>query len=359
MDGGQQVSRLLSSAPPGWPRLGQILGLGLFLVFLPLTRAADLIPIDLATAGPGNLSHLPVDLIPRIGADRAEGVELRVRYFAGGPLAYRDLLDGNSDFAVAGMPALAALWLQGAPVVSIAAVNQVPTFVLMVRADLKEEIKGLADLRGRVIGLNTSTAGVRSTSQQIAEYLLQGAGIDPKREVSFLPAGQTLADQMAAIDSGVVDALMGDEPFATLLQQQGRVFYLLDLHDPKRTRDLFGGLWLNAQLATRRDVLEMQPDKAARMVRILKRTLEWIAQHEPAEILAALEIGEDKEALLEALNRHRDIYSPDGSFSTEQIATTERFLRVSLAMPPEADMSLQQLIDPQYAGIRTPQDPNR
>lgn len=345
---------------PVWGRtVAQGIFLSVLLTLLPPTPAAEeLLPIELATAGPGNLSHLPVDLIKGIGADQIEGVRLDIRYFSGGPLAYRDLLDGNSDFAVAGMPALAALWLQGAPVVSIAAINQVPTFVLMVRADLREEVKGLADLRGRVIGVNTSAAGIRSTSQQIAEYLLRHAGVDPQREVSFLPAGQTLADQKAAFDAGLVDALMGDEPFATQLKEGGRVFFLIDLQDLQKTRALFGGLLLNAQLATRRDVIEHQPDKAGRMVRILRRALQWIAQHDPEQIVEVLQTdAETRPALLQALKRHKGIYSPDGAFTPEQIETTQDFLHASLGPAGQGEakgFKLLDLIDARYVGIRNP-----
>ncbi len=160
----------------------------LWLALASPALAEAMLPVVLATAGPGNLSHLPVELIKKIGADRAEGVNLTVRYFPGGPLAYKDMLAKNADFAVAGAPALAALRLKGEPVVSIATVNRVPTFTLMVRADLKDRVKSIADLRARVIGVNTSSTVSKSTSQQVAEYLLRRAGVDPT-EVNFVPAG--------------------------------------------------------------------------------------------------------------------------------------------------------------------------
>ncbi|MDO9227597.1 MAG: hypothetical protein Q8M09_09885 [Pseudomonadota bacterium] len=59
--------------------------LPLMLVSGQALAAPDALSITLATAGPGNLSHLPVDLMKKIGADRAEGVNLTLRYFAGGP----------------------------------------------------------------------------------------------------------------------------------------------------------------------------------------------------------------------------------------------------------------------------------
>lgn len=327
----------------------------LFLLLLSPPALAQLTPITLATAGPGNLSHLPVDLIKKIGADREEGVTLTIRYFAGGPLAYKDMLERNSDFAVAGSPALAGLALRGEPVVSIAPVNQVPTFVLMVRNDLKTTVKKVADLRGRTIGINSSSTATKSTSQQVAEYVLRRAGVDPEREVNFVAAGQTLAEQQAALDSGAVDALMGDEPFASLLRKRGKVFYLLDLHDPEAARTGMGGLFLNAQLATRRDMTENQPDKVRKMVRVLQRTLRWISRHDAEEIAARLypNDAETRQSLIEVLRRHKSIYSPDGVFEREQIKTAQAFFRAGQPpASPGARFDFETMIDVRFAGAR-------
>lgn len=338
-----------------WSRLGRAAGLLLALAHAGALQAAALLPITLATAGPGNLSHLPVDLIRKIGADRAEGVDLTVRYFGGGPLAYKDMLSGNSDFAVAGAPALAGLAVKGEPVVSIAAVNRVPTFVLMARHDLKGKVTDVADLKGRVIGVNASSAATKSTSQQVAEFVLRRAGVDPERQVNFVPAGQSLEEQRAALASGAVDALMGDEPFATQLEAEGRAYRLLDLHDLEACRRAMGGLFLNAQLATRRDVLEKEPDKAARMARVLARAMRWIADHSPEEIVSALAPPDPsvRRALLATLRRHKAIYSPDGAFTQEQIRTAQAFFRANHA-PNEAGarFDFTTIIEPRHVGIR-------
>lgn len=314
-------------------------------------RAAELEAITLATAGPGNLSHLPVDLMRKIGADRAKGVRLSVRYFGGGPLAFKDMLDRNADFAVAGAPALAGLKLKGEPVVSVAAVNRVPTFVLMVRADLKGKIKRVADLRGRVIGVNTSSSLTKSTSQQMAEFSLLQAGVDPRR-VNFVPAGQSLETQTAALESGAVDAIMGDEPFASQLRAAGKVFFLLDLHELEACRKTLGGLFLNAQLATRADVIQSAPHKVDKMVRVLRRTLEWIARHSPEEVAARLEIDDAhaRASLLATLRRHKAIYSPDGAFTTEQLRTAETFFQTSHL--GDTAFSFDRLVDTRWTGLK-------
>lgn len=324
----------------------------LLCLLLLTTPAWALEKIVLATAGPGNLSHLPVDLMKKIGADRAEGVDLEVHYHGGGPLAFKEMLEGGADFAVAGMPALAGLRARGQAVVSIATVNRVPTFVLMVRRDLKRQVKTPADLKGRVIGINASSMATRSTSQQLTEYLLARAGV-PRGSYHLVAAGQSFEAQAAALQSGTVDALMGDEPFASRLREEGKVFFLADLHDLDACRQALGGLFLNAQLATRRDVLKRQPDKARRMVAVLRRTLQWIAAHGPQEIAATLypDDASRREALAKGLARHKAIYSPDGAFSAEQVRTAEAFFHAVFAEDAAARaLRFNDFIDATWAG---------
>ncbi len=323
------------------------------MLFLPLRGHTEVMKIIVATAGPGNVSHLPVDLIKKIGADKAEGVDLQVRYFGGGPLAVKDMLIKNSDFVVMGMPALATFRLKGEEVVSIATVNRVPTFVLMVRSDLKYRVRRIADLKGLTIGVNTSLkAEGKSTSQQVAEFLLKGAGIDVKK-VNFVPAGQSFEEQYAVLSSKTVDALMGDEPFAGQLKATGKVFFLADLHKLEVTRRLFGGLFMNAQLATRADVLKEGPQKAQKMVSILRNTLQWIHSKSASEIVEALEVSDPKQkAHLKAfLEDNKQIYSPDGRITDEQLKTAERFFHGVFHDDQRARaLRFESFIDTHYAG---------
>ena len=68
--------------------------------------------------GPLNLSYLPIDLIPRIGADKAEGVRLNLLHTGGGVVALNNLVTRNADFSVAGMPAAMSLRANGGDVVT-------------------------------------------------------------------------------------------------------------------------------------------------------------------------------------------------------------------------------------------------
>ena len=317
------------------------------------THAADM-KITLASPGPGNLLYMPIDLAKKIGADTAEGVSLEVRYFGGGPHAVQDMLEKNSDFAVLGMPALAEQRASGNPVLCIAPISQVPAYSLLVRSDLKGKIRKIADLKGHVIGVMGHTKGGRSTSQMLTEYMLMRNGIAVD-SVNFVPIGKSYAAQLAALDSGTVDAIMGDEPYASRMHQAGIGFYLADLHDPRAVKKLLGSLFLNAQLTTREDVMSNHPEQVEKMVKIMKRTLVWINQHSPQQIVHAFDFSNpaERSALLAALKKYKAMYSPDGTFSTAQIRATEQFFHEVLKDTPAArSLEFNSFIVDKWAGRR-------
>lgn len=294
---------------------------------------------------------MPATLAGKIGADQAEGLEFDLRYTGGGPQSYRDMLAHNVDFAVAGLSALALQRMNGKPVLSIMAINHVPAYTLLVRQDLRAKVRTVADLSGMVVGVKGHVVGGRSTTQLITEYVLVRAGVKPDR-VNYVSVGQSYASQHAALASGTVDAIMGDEPFASRLVGHKVAFVLADFHSPETTRATFGGLFLNAQLCTREDVLEKSPEMVEKVTRAMRSTLGWVSKHTPREIVEALAPREEEErlALLRVFERHKRIYSVDGSFSDQQLATVERFLKATEKTEAAQAFRIDSMINSKWAG---------
>jgi NitT/TauT family transport system substrate-binding protein len=276
--------------------------------------------------GPLNISYLPLDLAPMIGADRAEGVELVLQRVGGGGVALNDLRTRKADFAVAGVPAAISAKARGHDVVVIAPVNDLTLFILMVRDSLKASVKSVRDLEGHTIGVNSSSLASKTTSQQLAELLVKNAGV-PLTRVRFVAAGQNWEEQSSAIRSGAVDAILGDEPFASRLRDGGEVFFLVNLANPADAANIPGAGFLHAAIETRSDVIAQTPHKAEKMVAVTRRTLAWMASHTPEQIVEALRIGDAKErqAILKALQQYPRLYSPDARFSAHQTRETDVF----------------------------------
>lgn len=319
-----------------------------------LTLALEPMHIVVAMPGPHVAPYLPLELMPRIGADRKAGFRLTLRYFGGGPLAVKDMVERNSDFAGLGMPALAGIRLSNPNLVSIAALTQTPAYVLMVRQDIKPEIRQLADLRWRTIGTHSGSKQGKSTARQIAEYLLMRSGVDTG-DVNFVYAGQNLPDYRAALESGQVDAIVVNEPAATLLEKHKLAWRLVDLHDGAAAKAHLGGRFLYTQLAATTETLRDQPDKVERMSAALRAALRWMATHSAGEIVAHLQLpdGEEKQALEKYLSAHKNIYSPDGAFSRVAVHNSEVFFHaVSGDDPAAAQLRYMNFIDSRWSGIR-------
>lgn len=308
--------------------------------------------IVVSVPGPRNISYLPLDLIGKIGADRAEGAMVELIQVGGGGVALQEMMNRNSDFAVAGFPAAMSLRANGGDVFGLAAVNDLPLFILMVRAGLKGQVKQVADLRGRIVGVNTSSLSSKTTSQQLAELVLKSAGVSPD-EVRIIAAGQSWLEQSSLLLSGSADAVMGDEPFASRLLADKQVFFLVNLTDPADTRRIPGSGFLHAALEARGEILRNEPQKAEKMVRILRRTLQWMDAHRPEEIVARLEIGdqEEKRSLLGALKKYKRLYSADGRFSTSQLRETQHFFRATSGGNPAAQaLEIESMIVDRWSG---------
>jgi NitT/TauT family transport system substrate-binding protein len=288
-----------------------------------------------------------MELIGPLGADRRAGFQIKLRHFGGGPLALKDMLDGNSDFAVLGLPAMAGVALRHNDLRSIAVLTHAPAYTLMVRADLRGKVRKVADLRGMTLGVHAGSKAGKSTGQQVPEYLLMRAGV-PLGEVNFVPGGQNYEDHAAVLASGSVDAIVTDEPSATRLAEDGIAWRLVDLHDPAVTRKHLGGPFIYTQVTARAGLLASQPDKVARLVRALRETLAWMHGQSPEAIARLVEPRDaaSQALLARALRLVKPAYSADGAFSAEQLRTTETFFRaVSVDLPGAANLDFERLID--------------
>jgi NitT/TauT family transport system substrate-binding protein len=316
-----------------------------------VVQAQAVTRVSIAVPGPGNLLFLPITLARKIGADRAEGIELDIRYVGGGPQAYRDMLERNVDFSAGGLAALALQRMGGKPVVSVVALSRVPGYTLLLRSSLQGKVKSISGLAGKVVGVKGHVPGGRSTSQLFTEHVLADNGVQTDM-VNYVSVGQAYENQRAALVSGSVDAIMGDEPFATRLVGEKSAFILADFHDLETTRKQMGGLFLNGNVATREDVIANRPELVGKVVRTIARTLVWISNHSNAEMVDALALSDVQERnnLLVVLAKYKSVYPPDGRISDSQVATVTRFLHATESTPAAQKFDVKTLMNTRWAG---------
>lgn len=326
----------------------------LFAAWLSLAGPllAETLNIGISIPGPGAAAYYPIELIPKIGADQAEGAAVRVVFSPGGPSAINEMLNNNVDFAVVGLPAAMSVHLTDERVVAIAAINDLPLYALLVRQELKGQVKSIRDLRGRTIGLHSNSTATKSTSQQVLELIFRRGGVPPG-SYRVVGIGRRWESEALMLKTGAVDAVIGDEPHASKMADDKIAFPLVHLGDPETARLFTGTSFLRGALIARSDKIAKDPAKAEVMVRIVKRTLDWIATHSAEEFADKLGMSEPEERrkLIGILKKFPRQYSKDARFSKRQLRDTEIFFIDSQAGNPAAEhFRIDTMIVDRWAG---------
>ena len=313
---------------------------------------ADPVRILVSVPGPGAASYLPVELIPLIGADKAEGAEVRIAFSPSGGSALGEVTGNNADFAVVGLPAAMSLRLKDPRIVALAAVNDLPLYVLMVRQGLKGTVRSISDLKGRSIGLHSDSTSTKNTSQQVLELIFRRGGVPPNSYRKVV-VGRRWDSETMMLRSGEVDAVVADEPHATRMIEEKVAFPLLHLGDPETMRLYPGTGFLRGALVGRKDRMDSDPAKYEKMVRILQRTLQWIASHSAEDVVSRLDITDagERQRLLALIRKYPRQYSADGKFSTRQLSETEIFFIDSQRGNPAAEnFRVENMVVDRWAG---------
>ena len=302
--------------------------------------------------GPGSSVSLPFELALRLGMDRQAGLPWRLKFVGGGGVIIQELQGGNAEFASFGLPAAMEANVAGrAQLVALAALHGLPVYTLLVRSDLRGSVRSIADLRGRVIGPHNNSLQNRTTAQQLAEQVFASRAV-PIDSLRFMSSGMSWESLSAALRGQTVDAIMVDGTLAIQLEDEGLAFRLFSTGVPADAATVPGAGFLRAALIGRRDRVEVEPERAARMVSIVRRTLEWIAGHSPQQMADALQLqGKARQAVVSAARLYPRQYSPDGRFSASQLRETDLFFRSSNPeLPAAARYSAESMVVDRWAG---------
>jgi NitT/TauT family transport system substrate-binding protein len=285
------------------------------------------VAVTLSLPGPGGSVSLPLELAVKLGMDKAEGLAVRLKFVDGGGIAIQDLNSGNADFGVFGLPAAVNSNVRQPLLVALAALDDLPLYTLMVRADLRNTIRRIEDLKGRTIGIHSNSLATKTTSHLLLDLVLRSRGI-AAAEVNFIAAGQNWETQSSAFISRTVDASMCDEPFGTRLAAEKLAFELYSTGNADDAAKTPGAGFLRAALIARRDRVEARTDVAERMVRVVRRSLGWIAEQGPVKVADALALRDaERQSFLDVCRKYPRQYSREGAFSSAQLRETQVFFR--------------------------------
>ena len=183
-----------------------------FLLLLPASTQAQLALKRVSLALPTkSVSFLAFYVAHRKGFYRDEGIELEPILMQPS-LASTAVLTGDLDYngAVTGVIGAA---VSGRPMKAVLFTVARPLQYLMSKKDLRDA----RDLKGKKIA-GSSPGG---TVTFLTKLVLKNFGLDVERDVFLNPMGGTGASRLAALESGVVDAVILESPDNMLAQQKG------------------------------------------------------------------------------------------------------------------------------------------
>lgn len=153
----------------------------------------------------------PLWVIPEGGTDQRYGINVQAIYISGGARLTQSVVAGDIEMAMTGGAVVNAI-LSGADLVYIAI--GVPTYGFSVYAS--PEIKDVAELKGKVIGVMTKGA----SSDHAATALLRQHGLRPGQDVKFYYLGG-VQEVLAALERGLIPAGVISSPTTLVARRLG------------------------------------------------------------------------------------------------------------------------------------------
>jgi NitT/TauT family transport system substrate-binding protein len=204
---------------------------------------------------------------------------------------------------------------KGQTLTCLATFGRYPGNVLVVRKSLAGEIRSVADLKGRVVGISAPGA---STQNYVAQ-LMERAGVSWK-SATYVSVG-TGTSAVAALRTGkTLDALVNLDPAINELIEKGDAVVMVDSRTAEGSRAAFGGEYLADCLMVKREFLTANPNTSQALANAIVHAMQWLKTASIDDIIASLpkEYYKADEAIYrESLKQNLSAFTWDGIVTDE------------------------------------------
>ena len=278
-------------------------------------------PVTFAYSQLGLLAHLPWSVAIGQKYFEEQGLEPRGFNFDTGGKSIGALIGGSADFAANALEHAIKAKVQGKDLVYVFSSTRLPGFGLVVATAHKGEIKTVADLKGKTVGVS----GIGVASHVLLDYMLKKNGVDPK-DVRVVAVG--LSTLPPALEGGKIVAGMAGEPFFSRLVSKGSAFSMGNMSSLKETLAILGGEYAFSGAITRPDVIQKRPHVVQKVVAALVKASHFIQTKTPEEIAAAIpaDLVGDRAQYIETVRASKEIYAPTGLVTPGGVETVVKVL---------------------------------
>ena len=312
------------------------------MVAPPPARAAEKVTVGIG--GVALMVYLPTALAKAKGFFEEEGLDVEILDIkGGGAQAASALIGGSVDFSANAIDHAIKAKAQKKDLVAVHSHVRLAMMALVVANKYKGEIKSIADLKGRPLGVTSPG----SQTHMILGYLLAKNGVKPD-DVKIVGAGGNTMP--LAIEKDSVHAGMMLDPFFTAFLKQSKGYALVDMFTIKGTQAAMGGEVQGTTLLTRPDVIARRPATVQKMVNALVRANKLIAASSGEEMAKLLpkELAGDPKLYAESFEHAKEGFPPDSLLSKDGVARVIETMRVFGAVPAEVKIEPESLYDNRY-----------
>ena len=308
----------------------------------PGAGAAEKVTVGIG--GVALMVYLPTALAQAKGFFEEEGLDVEILDIkGGGSQAASALIGGSVDFSANAIDHAIKAKVQKKDLVAIHSHVRLAMMALVVANKYKGEIKSIADLKGRPLGVTSPG----SQTHMVLGYLLAKHGVKPD-DVKIIGAGGNTMP--LAVEKDSVHAGMMLDPFFTAFMKQGKGFALVDMFTVKGTHEAMGGDVQGTTLLTRPDVIAKRPAVVQKMVNALVKANKLIAVS-TGEAMAKLlpkELAGDPRLYAESFDHARDGFPADSLVSRDGVARVIETMRVFGAVPADMKIEPESVYDNRY-----------
>ena len=308
----------------------------------PAGGAAEKVTVGIG--GVALMVYLPTALAKAKGYFAEEGLDVEILDIkGGGAQAASALIGGSVDFSANAIDHAIKAKVQKKDLLAVHSHVRLPVMGLVVASKYKGEIKSIADLKGRPLGVTSPG----SQTHMVLGYLLTKGGVKPD-DVKIVGAGGNTMP--LAIEKDSVHAGMMVDPFFTVFVKHGKGYALVDMFTAKGTTDAMGGEVQGTTLLTRPDVVAKRPATVQKMVNALVRANRFIVGASGEEVAKVLprELAGDLKLYAESFEHAREAFPPDSLVSREGVARVIETMRVFGAVPAGVTIEPESLFDNRY-----------
>ncbi|MCW2241427.1 ABC transporter substrate-binding protein [Azospirillum canadense] len=278
--------------------------------------------VHIAAASVG-MTYLPMIVAESQGYFKDEGLDVTIAAFSGGSKALEALLGGSTDIVAGAYSNTLTMAMKGQTLVTFASQVNCPAWIFGIAKKNKDTVKSPKDLKGKRIGV--SAPG--SSTHMAVNYILHKAGLKGS-DVSIIGVGQA-AGAVAAIRSGQIDALIVNDPVATILVDGGDMLAMAEMRTEDGNRKVFGADYPESSLYSTKRFIDENPNTVQAVTNAIVRAERWIAKATPAQVTAAVPdkyLVEDKDLYARAFENSRRCISQTGVLSDQGAKTVRDVL---------------------------------